>query len=56
MLDAARKVVEFSANLSRSEFLAGGVVFDAVAYNLLVLGEAAGQVDIHVQRQFTTIP
>jgi uncharacterized protein with HEPN domain len=51
MLESARKVVRFTAGTTVQTFVANEIVYDAVLYNLQVLGEAAKKIPDPVRQR-----
>ena len=56
MLDCCTRIEDYTAGLSRDELGHSRVVYDAVLWNLVVLGEAANNVPDVVQQAHTEIP
>ncbi|MFN0315903.1 MAG: DUF86 domain-containing protein [Burkholderiales bacterium] len=46
MIDAARRIVTYTAGLTRDEFLAASLIQDAVIRNFEIIGEAARNIEL----------
>ena len=55
MLESARKVIRFTAGGTLETFVANDVAYDAVLYNLQVLGEAAKKIPDPVRQRHPEI-
>src|SRR5712692_1924902 len=55
MLESARKVTRFTAGAKLETFVANEIMYDAVLYNLQVLGEAAKKIPDPVRQRYPDI-
>jgi uncharacterized protein with HEPN domain len=56
MVEAAEKIAGYVAGLDEAAFLGSPVITDAVALNLLVIGEAANRVSAGLKLKEASIP
>ena len=56
MLDAAHRILAYTENMSYEEFVADRRTFDAVLFNIAVIGDAANNVDDETQSSLPDIP
>ena len=55
MLESARKITRFTADCGLENFVANDMMYDAVLYNLQVLGEAAKKIPDPVRQRYPEI-
>ena len=55
MLESARRITRFTANCAIETFVADDMMYDAVLYNLQVLGEAPKKIPDSVRQQYPGI-
>ena len=55
MLEACRRIEQYSAGLGRDDLVANAMAYDAVLHNLEILGEAAKRVPNEVRSQMPDI-
>lgn len=56
ILDASRKVVEYTAGVSQEQFFADRKTVEAVVWNLQIIGEAAKNVPEEIRCQHPDVP
>lgn len=56
ILEAIRRVKEYTGNLDLEEFLAQKMVVDAVMRNLEIIGEAVSQLPENLKKEFPEVP
>ena len=56
MLDCCTRIEDYTAGLGRDELVGARLVYDAVLWNIAVLGEAASKVPRAVHEAHTEIP
>ena len=56
MLDCCTRIEDYTAGLSRDELVGARLAYDAVLWNIAVLGEAASKVPRAVHEAHTEIP
>ena len=55
LAQSAARIVDYTANLTREEFLSNPMVMDAVVRNLEVIGEAANRIPEDFRKRFPDI-
>jgi uncharacterized protein with HEPN domain len=55
MLECARKVVRYTAHLTREQFFSSELEYDATLRNLEILGEAAKKVPDELKHQYPSV-
>jgi uncharacterized protein with HEPN domain len=56
MLDSCEKVMSYTHGLTRAQFEAGGLNYDATLWNVQLLGEAANNIPEKIQEQMPGVP
>ena len=56
MLDCCARIEEYTAGLSRDQLVDAPLTYDAILWNITVLGEAANKVPRDIQRAHPEIP
>ncbi len=56
MLDAAYRIFDYTQGITYEEFVADRRTFDAVLFNIAVIGDAANNVDDEIQSSLPDIP
>ncbi|MBI5248976.1 MAG: DUF86 domain-containing protein [Desulfomonile tiedjei] len=56
ILDAARKVLEYTAGFSDEEFFSDRKTVEAVVWNLQIIGEAAKRVPEEIRSRYPDLP
>jgi uncharacterized protein with HEPN domain len=55
MLESARKIARFTAGAKAETFVGNEIMYDAVLYNLQVLGEAAKKIPDPIRRRYPAV-
>jgi uncharacterized protein with HEPN domain len=55
MQTACRKIVHYTAGMSRQDFLLDDKTYDAVIRNLEIIGEAAKNVSEEIQKRYAVV-
>ena len=53
--DCCRKILRYTSQVSKEDFLADAMLYDAVVRNLEIIGEAAKHVPVHVRESMASI-
>jgi len=56
ILEASRKVLDYTAKSSYEEFCADHKTIEAVVWNLMIIGEAAKNIPEDMRLQYTDVP
>jgi uncharacterized protein with HEPN domain len=56
MLEAVDTILEYTTSVTKDEFLANRMMFDAVVRQFTILGEGANRISPDVQQQFPDLP
>ncbi len=56
ILDAAAKIDEYTGGFTEKDFLIDGRTVDAVARNIIIIGEASARLDEDVRERFPDVP